>query len=221
MTPRPILALALGSVVALAACTDPATLASTSDQNRTRDGAIMGSILGATAGVLTAGNSNKLKNAALGAAIGGGIGAAVGNGLDRQAAALRQSIGDDRVTVTNTGQNLVVTMPQDILFATNSAELQPALRSQLRAVAANLNQYPASSIDIIGHTDNTGDAAFNQELSSRRASSVAGVLISEGVASSRIRTIGRGEDAPIDTNLTEAGRAQNRRVEIVINPTQA
>ena len=219
MTTRIPLGLALAGALALSACTDPAALSG--EPNRTRDGAILGGVVGAAAGLATAGDSNKTRNAAIGAAIGAGIGAAVGNALDRQAADLRNSLGDDRIQVVNTGENLVVTMPQDILFAVDSAALRPDLQSDLRALAANLQAYPASTVDVIGHTDNTGDAPYNQDLSARRASAVAGVLNSSGVASSRIRSIGRGEDAPIATNLTDEGRAQNRRVEIVINPTNA
>ena len=215
MIPRIPVALALCGAVALTACTDPAAMNMGSN---TRDGAIIGGMLGATTGLIAGGDRHG-KNALVGAAIGAGLGGAIGNALDRQAADLREDLGNDNITVVNTGDSLIVTMPQDILFATDSAELQPALQADLRAMAANLQEYPASSVDIIGHTDNTGEAAYNAELSSRRASSVAGVLISAGVPSSRLRTIGRGEDAPVASNLTDEGRAQNRRVEIVINPT--
>jgi len=112
----------------------------------------------------------------------------------------------------------VVTMPQDILFDTGSAKLRPRLRQSLRKLAANLKRHPNTTIRVLGHTDNTGSAGFNQNLSAKRARAVAGVLIRSGVQSSRIRAIGRGEDQPIATNQTAAGRHQNRRVEIVIRP---
>ena len=85
-------------------------------------------------------------------------------------------------------------------------------------MAQNLLRYPNSQIQIIGHTDNTGSAAYNQDLSQRRAVSVASVLRESGVPSSRIAAFGRGEDQPIASNLTEQGKAQNRRVEIIIRP---
>jgi outer membrane protein OmpA-like peptidoglycan-associated protein len=113
---------------------------------------------------------------------------------------------------------LVVTLPQDILFATDSAVVRSGLQSDLGALARNLQDYPSTTVQVIGHTDNVGDAGYNQDLSSRRASSVSTILTANGVASYRIQSYGRGEDAPVATNLTPEGRAQNRRVEIIISP---
>jgi outer membrane protein OmpA-like peptidoglycan-associated protein len=121
--------------------------------------------------------------------------------------------------VTNTGEYLIVNMPQDLLFATDSASVRPDLTADLRTVAASLLKYPNSRIEVIGHTDNTGSAAYNQDLSQRRAVSVAGVLRESGVPSGRLAAYGRGEDQPVASNLTPEGRAQNRRVEIIIRPT--
>lgn len=216
MTLRFTLIAALSGTVALTACTDPGV----GYQGRTRDGAIAGALIGAAAGAVVGERKDRGKNAVLGAALGAGVGAAIGQGLDRQAAALEADL-DDRVTVTNTGKQLIVTLPQDILFAVDSTALRPDLQSDLRVLARNLQEYPNSTVTVIGHTDNTGEAAYNQDLSARRASTVANVLISSGVPASRLRTIGRGEDAPVATNLTPEGRQQNRRVEIIINPTDA
>ena len=118
----------------------------------------------------------------------------------------------------NTGDRLIVTMPQDILFDVDSSAVRPGLRTDLATLAASLNQYPNTTVDVIGHTDNTGSAGYNQNLSQRRAQEVTAILQSNGVASNRLRSIGRGEDAPIASNLTAEGRAQNRRVEIIIRP---
>jgi outer membrane protein OmpA-like peptidoglycan-associated protein len=109
-------------------------------------------------------------------------------------------------------------MPQDLLFATDSASVRPDLTYDLKTVAASLLKYPNSRIEVIGHTDNTGSAAYNQDLSQRRAVSVANVLRESGVPNGRMAAFGRGEDEPIATNLTAEGRAQNRRVEIIIRP---
>jgi len=106
------------------------------------------------------------------------------------------------------------------LFDVDSAYVAPGLRSDLAALAQNLNEYPNSTIRIVGHTHNSGDALYNQNLSERRAEAVASVLRSNGVTDGRIRTYGAGEDQPIASNLNAAGRAQNRRVEVVILPTQ-
>jgi len=132
-------------------------------------------------------------------------------------AELRQQLGAN-VGIVNNGQNLTVTLPQDILFAVDSASLTSALQGDLRSVAASLNRYPETTVNVIGHTDNTGAAAYNQDLSQRRAQAVSSVLVNAGVAPVRVRAIGRGEDQPIASNLTPEGRQQNRRVEIIITP---
>ena len=123
--------------------------------------------------------------------------------------------------ITNTGERLIVTLPQDILFDVDSASVRPGLRDDLMTVASSLRDYPDSTVQIVGHTDNTGDAGYNQQLSERRANAVADVLMDGGVGFSRIQTFGRGENQPVADNLTDAGRAQNRRVEIVILPNAA
>ncbi len=127
-------------------------------------------------------------------------------------------MGNDNVTIRNTGDRLIVTLPQDILFATDSANLRPDLQRDLRTVGQNLLAYPDTTVQVVGHTDNTGDANYNQNLSRQRAQAVANILMNEGVPSFRVQSIGRGEDQPIASNLTPDGRAQNRRVEIVILP---
>src|SRR5690606_6417254 len=111
-------------------------------------------------------------------------------------------------------------LPEGILFATDSAAVSGPAQNDLYAVARNLNQYPNSRVEVIGHTDNTGSAAYNQDLSQRRAQSVAGILTAGGVSSGRVVAVGRGESQPVASNGTEQGRAQNRRVEIIIRPTQ-
>ena len=168
-------------------------------------------------GALSKGDGNRADGALAGAVIGGALGAGVGYSLDKQEADLRRQL-DSNVIITNTGDRLIVTLPQDILFATDSSTVQPGLRDDLRALANNVNVYANSTLQIIGHTDSDGDAAYNQQLSESRAYAVSNVLISDGVPSSRIRSIGRGESQPIASNLNAAGKAQNRRVEIVILP---
>jgi len=127
-------------------------------------------------------------------------------------------LNNQNVQITNTGDRLIVTLPQDILFAVDSAQVNSGLRGDLLTVSDSLQRYPGSTVQVIGHTDNTGDASYNQGLSERRANAVADVLMDGGVAFSRINAIGRGEDQPTASNLTPEGWAQNRRVEIVILP---
>lgn len=208
------LTLSAVSVLGLAACQAP--LPGQTNEN-TQQGAMIGAGLGALVGAVTADDDNRLENAAIGAVLGAGAGAVVGTQLDRQEAELRAQLGP-QVGIVNTGSQLVVTLPNDILFPVDSAALTPSLQNDLRAVAASLNRYPNTTVNVIGHADSTGAAAYNQQLSEQRARSVAAVLTSAGVAPSRINIIGRGEDAPIASNQTAEGRAQNRRVEIVITP---
>ena len=224
MTKFKIIAVMAVSAVALAGCETTAdrfdTMSpSNGDPNqRTKQGAIIGGLVGAATGVIVGDDAEeRRRGAVIGGVIGAGGGAIIGNQLDKQAAELRQQVGND-VQIVNTGNELIVTMPQDILFAVDSDTLSSDLQSDLRALATNLNNYPNSTVDIIGHTDNTGDAGYNQDLSQRRAQSVRNILINSGVDGFRLRAIGRGEDQPVASNLDAAGRTQNRRVEIVIRP---
>lgn len=210
--------LGVAGLLVLSACaTDPARFPGT-DGNRTQEGAIAGAALGGLVGAIT-GDGNRGDDILRGAVIGGAAGAIAGNIMDRQAAELRNDFGNGNIEVINTGNELIVRMPEAILFATDSAALNPNLRSDLFVLAESLNKYPQSIVTVTGHTDNIGSAAYNQDLSQRRAQSVSSVLRTGGVASSRIRTVGAGESQPIATNQTAAGRAQNRRVDITITPT--
>jgi outer membrane protein OmpA-like peptidoglycan-associated protein len=210
--------LSVIALMGLTACVDPN--AYPDDPNaRAKNGAIMGGIIGAVAGASQKGD-DKLAKAVIGGAIGAAAGGVIGASLDQQAADLRGSLGNQNISVTNNGDYLVVNMPQDVLFATGSAALRPDLTRDLKAIAANLIRYPNSQIEVVGHTDNTASAALNQDLSQRRAVSVADVLRGSGVPNARITAYGRGEDQPIASNLSESGRALNRRVEIFIRPNR-
>jgi outer membrane protein OmpA-like peptidoglycan-associated protein len=159
-------------------------------------------------------DENQGRNAVFGAAAGAIAGGAIGAALDRQARDLRASMANDQILIRNTGEELIVTMPDGILFDFDSAAIRASLQSDLRALARNLQQYPDTTVDVIGHTDSDGSPEYNMDLSSRRAAAVAGVLLEEGVAPFRVRSFGRGEEQPVATNLTPEGRAQNRRVEV-------
>ncbi|RVT85796.1 OmpA family protein [Rhodobacteraceae bacterium CCMM004] len=212
----PKLPLLAGSaaMLALTACVD----ATTGQPNRTGTGALTGAAIGAAIGAAT-GDGSRKDEILIGAALGGAAGAVVGNILDKQAAELRQGFGNGQIDVINTGSELIVRMPQDILFATDSAVVAGGLRSDLGVLAANLNRYPNSIVEVQGHTDNVGAASYNQGLSQRRAQAVTDILIQSGVSPMRLRAVGYGETQPIASNLTPGGRQQNRRVQIVIRPT--
>jgi len=209
------LVIALGGTLTLAGCAD----VTTGEPNRTRNGALIGAGIGAAAGAIT-GEGSRRDEILIGAAVGGLAGGAIGANLDRQAADLRRQLGDDRILITNTGNELIVTLPQDILFDTDSAALRADLQADIRALGRNLNQYPNTRVQVIGHTDSQGSAAYNQDLSERRARAVTNILLQQGVAGNRVIPIGRGESQPVASNNTAEGRRQNRRVEVIITPTR-
>jgi len=211
------LVIAAAAMTFVAAC-DPAT--SPNQAQNTQQGAVIGALGGAVTGAILNRNDDRRgrNQAALaGAVLGAGAGAAIGNNLDRQAEELRRQLRND-VGVSNNGQNLVVVLSQDLLFATNSTAVSSVSQNELRIVANSLNRYPNTTVNVIGHTDSTGDASFNQNLSERRAQAVSSILISGGVSPGRIRSIGAGETQPVASNDTASGRQMNRRVEIVITP---
>ncbi|WP_226554263.1 OmpA family protein [Celeribacter naphthalenivorans] len=210
------IAIPLVAAFGLTACMD-----SYDPNTKATQGVALGAALGGITAAATSGSNDKLAKVAVGAMIGGAVGGAIGQQLDKQAADLREDLGNDDVKIVNTGSQLIVTMPQDILFATDSAVVVPSLQTDLRKLAYNLQDYPNTTVQIIGHTDSTGSAGYNQELSTRRASAVSTILTANGVAPGRVRAYGRGEDQPIATNLTPEGKAQNRRVEIIITPNAA
>lgn len=213
------LAAVLMGSMALTACTAPGQLGGNpNDPNRnTKTGALAGAAAGALLGAAVSSDGDRGDGALIGAVLGAGAGAGYGYSLDKQEAELRQQM-DSNVQITNTGDRLIVTLPQDILFATDSFAVRQSLRDDLVAVASSLRRYPGSTVQVIGHTDSDGDAAYNQQLSERRATAVSELLLQNGVPYSRIQSFGRGESQPIATNLNAAGKAQNRRVEIVILP---
>jgi len=216
---KAFMAVAAAGAVLLTGCTPPDGYSSNDPSQRTRNGAMIGAGAGALLGALTGRDGkNRVDRALVGGVLGAGTGAVVGNILDRQAAELQRDITTNGVRIINQGDRLVVIMPEGILFDVDSAAVHPAIMSDLYTVAASLGRYPNSRVEVVGHTDNTGPADYNLQLSQRRAQAVAAVLQQDGVNGARLAPYGRGETQPAATNLTPAGRAQNRRVEIVIIP---
>ena len=189
------------------------------DPNRTRTGALIGAGIGAVAGLLTGDDAVERRQRAL---VGAGVGALAGGGIgayqDRQEAALRRELAGSGVDVVRQGDNITLNMPGNITFAFDSSNLQSQFYPILNNVADTLNDYNQTVIEVAGHTDSVGDAGYNQNLSVERAQSVANYLSSRGVMQQRMIVTGAGETRPIASNDTEAGRAQNRRVEITIVP---
>jgi len=211
------LLIAIAASVSLAGCAATEDFATNPEKQKTRAGAGYGAAAGAVIGLLSAGN-NPFKSAMIGAAAGALVGGAVGNYMDKQEAKLRQQMAGTGVEVVRKGDNITLDMPGNVTFAFNSADLNSQFHPVLDKVSATLVEYNQTVIEVAGHTDSVGSDAYNQQLSERRAGSVAAYLSGHGVPSSRMVTIGAGEAHPVASNDTEEGRAQNRRVEITIVP---
>lgn len=185
------------------------------ETSRTTKGAAVGAAAGAVAGVVVGGSR---KSTLIGAGIGALIGGAIGNYMDREAEALRQRLRGTGISVTRHGDHIILNMPGNVTFATNSSDISSNFYAVLDSVAIVLNEFEKTYVDVIGHTDSTGPADFNQALSVRRAQSVADYLMSREVIPERLVVTGRGPSQPIASNDTPEGRALNRRVEIVLTP---
>ncbi|WP_374275903.1 OmpA family protein [Brevundimonas sp.] len=218
-----ILVAVSGAAMLAAACTTTDPYRSDAPRNNTVRGGIIGAIGGAALGYLTNTNNSEegRKNALIGAGIGALGGAAVGQYMDRQQRAMEAELSGSGVGVARQGDNLVLRMPSDVTFATNQSNIDPRFLSTLDDVAGVLQEYDRSVVDVIGHTDSTGGDAINQPLSERRALSVADYLISRGVLRDRLYVAGNSSRNPVASNDSPDGRAQNRRVEILIRPLTA
>jgi outer membrane protein OmpA-like peptidoglycan-associated protein len=183
-------------------------------------GAAAGAASGAAIGAIVGGGKGAGTGAAVGAVVGLLGGSLIGNYLDNQAKEM-QGILAEQDRLRQEQEKLNVTLSSDILFTSGSASLYPGGRDKLRQFAAVLNRYPKTTIQITGNTDSRGSEQSNDELSRRRAQAVADELTADGVSASRITTRGVGASVPIATNDTPEGRAQNRRVEIVVVPDES
>ena len=177
-----------------------------------------GAVAGAGIGALAGGGKGAAIGTLVGAGVGAGVGALIGKRMDKQKAELEKIEGAKVETVTdeNNVPAIKVTFDDKILFATGKSELGDASRSALKKFASSLAQSPETDVAIYGHTDNTGSREINQKLSEERAQAVSNYLIGQKIDPNRITTRGLAYDAPIADNSTEEGRAQNRRVEILI-----
>jgi outer membrane protein OmpA-like peptidoglycan-associated protein len=198
----PRLATALTLLLASGAC---------ASMNKKENGAVIGAAAGAAVGTVVSGTA---KGAIIGAAVGGTAGAVIGHQMDQQAKEIKTQVPG--AIVERVGEGLQVTFASGLLFDTDSDVLQAAARSNLATLASNLGKYPDTDLLIVGHTDNVGTDAYNMALSERRAQAVVNYLVSQGVSRARLRPTGRGESEPVATNDSDAGRQQNRRVEIAI-----
>lgn len=192
-----------------------------SGNTNTWGGAGIGAVAGAVVGALTGdGGSSTRDRALIGAAAGAAIGGGVGAYMDSQEKELRNRLDGTGIGVERNGNNLILNMPSSVTFDFDSSDLQTPARQALNDVNAVLRSYPETRINVAGYTDSTGSDSYNQKLSEQRAQSVATYLEQGGVEAGRINAVGFGETRPVASNETDAGRAQNRRVEITLTPTQ-
>ena len=198
------------------------SFAQVDDHAKAKKGAVIGGVAGAIVGAVIGNNKghhSAKRGAVAGVVAGTAAGAIVGAMMDKQERELRQIEG---VKVQRVDEDeLKVTVGNDVLFDTASANLRSASRQAIRDMADVFEKYPNTTISVKGHTDSVGSAAYNEGLSERRADSVARFLQDLGVRGSRIQAIGYGESSPRATNNTAQGRQLNRRVEIHINANAA
>ncbi len=207
--------LVLCGAVLLSACADD-------PYQKTKIGAALGAMAGAGAGAAID-SKNRGRGAAIGAAVGVLAGGGVGLYMDKQKKALEEQLSKELaahdVELKKLPDNsLEVDLKSEASFATGSADVKPSFSAVLAKLGAVVKQYDSTMVHVLGHTDDQGSAAFNQQLSERRANAVAGALTAAGVDPSRIRTEGRGESDPDASNATAEGRSRNRRVEIFLKP---
>ncbi len=192
-----------------------------SQASKTGIGAGIGAVAGAAIGALSSSKKDRTKGILIGAASGAAVGGGVGAYMDYQNKKLREELQSTGVSVTKNADNTItLNMPGDITFQTGKADLQANFTPVLDSVAKVLKEYNKTTIVVAGHTDSTGTDKVNIPLSQQRAAAVANYLVAKGTAASRFQTYGYGSSEPIASNKNAAGRAQNRRVVIVLTYAQ-
>lgn len=187
--------------------------------NKTQKGAVIGTAGGAAVGaVIGKAAGNTALGAIIGATVGGVGGALIGKKMDKQAKEIENRVPGAKVE--RVGEGIVVEFSEKILFGYDRSDLSASAEGNLDKLVSVLKEYPDTNIEVQGHTDSKGSDSYNQGLSQRRASAVATYLRNRGVSSSRITTKGYGETAPVATNDTDDGRAQNRRVNFLITANE-
>lgn len=211
--------IGLVSAIALAGCaTQPG-----GDQNNTAIGAAIGAVTGAVIGGQLDDDGNRDRGLIAGAILGGLAGAGVGNYMDKQEDDFRAALADEQrrseIEIERVRDDLLkLTFENEVTFDVNSAQIKSHSYSSLGKVGDVMQKYQ-STAEIVGHTDSSGSENYNQQLSEKRANSVKGYLVSNGVPGSMLSYRGRGEYEPRASNETAAGRQLNRRVELFIQPS--
>lgn len=210
-------ALFLSSALIFTSC--EAVQNSNNQQRGTVIGAAAGAVLGGVLGNNIGKGGNAPQGAVLGGVVGGVVGNVIGSKMDKQAKEIEETLPG--AEVERVGEGIRVSLPESVVnFGFDSSNLTAAAKSNLDKLSTVLINNPDTNINVYGHTDSKGTDAYNQGLSERRANSVKSYLVSKGVSSSRLFAMGMGESEPVATNSTDAGRAQNRRVEFAITANE-
>ena len=213
--------LVYGSLTALlmvSGCQLPNPYTGEAENTKATNGAMIGAVSGAVIGVASSSKKDRGKGALIGAASGAAVGGGIGYYMDVQESKLRAQLKSTGVSVTRQGDNIVLNMPNDVTFAVDQTVLSERAKSVLNSVVLVAKEYDDTRLNIIGYTDSSGSDSYNLRLSQVRAGEVAQYLTSQKISGSRVSSTGMGESSPIASNATEQGRAQNRRVEIVLSP---
>lgn len=189
-----------------------------SQNAKATNGALIGALAGAAIGVASSSKSDRGKGALIGAASGAALGGGIGYYMDVQEAELRKQLQSSGVSVSRSGDTIILNMPNDVTFGVDQTDLSQRAQQVLNSVALVALEYDETKLNVMGHTDSSGAASYNLRLSQVRASEVASYLMSQKVPSARVVSHGVGEDRPITSNETKSGRAENRRVEIILSP---
>ena len=196
---------------------------SVKNANNQQKGTVIGTAAGAVIGGVLGNNLGKGKNAPAGAVLGGIVGGVAGNvigrNMDKQAKEIKETLFG--AEVERVGEGIKVTMKENMVnFGFDSSDLTSAAKANLDKLAQVLKNNMDTNINIYGHTDSKGTDAYNLSLSERRAAAVKNYLVSQGVSAGRMFTMGVGEKEPVASNDTDAGRAENRRVEFAITANE-
>jgi len=212
--------LGLASLFLLTSCTSMDAHTGEEKVSNTTYGIGIGAITGAIVGIASSSKSDRKKGAVIGALGGAAAGGGIGYYMDRQEAQLRETLAGSGVQVRRDGDNLTLIMPGNVTFQSGKHNINSSFYSVLNSVSLVLEEFDSTIIKIAGHTDSQGAAEYNQILSEKRADSVRTYLINKGVAYGRVQAVGYGKRYPIDSNETAAGRENNRRVELTLEPIE-
>lgn len=213
-----LLAIALSSGLLLQSC--EAVKNTNNTQRGVAAGAVAGGVIGGILGNNMGKGGNTAVGAIIGAAVGGAAGGIIGNSMDKQAERIENTLPGAQVVRSEEGIQVILDENSDVRFEYNKSDLTPSAKTNLDKLVTIFNEYPDTNLMIAGYTDGIGSEAYNLTLSEKRANSVKDYLISRGISPSRLTSKGFGKADPIATNETDAGRAQNRRVEFYITANQ-